>query len=115
MLFTSGTFLFLYLPITLAGFFIFSRALGHASGAAWLVVASLVFYGYWHPPHTLLLVASIAFNYAMGHFILGAKRSQLLTPRRLLVIAVTANLALLGYFKYADFLIRTLNAISDLD
>src|SRR5450759_524837 len=52
MLFTSGTFLFLYLPITLAGFFAISRLLGHSSGAAWLVAASLVFYGYWHSPHT---------------------------------------------------------------
>jgi alginate O-acetyltransferase complex protein AlgI len=115
MLFTSGTFLFLYLPITVAGFFLISRLAGHSSGAAWLVLASLVFYGYWHPPHTLILVASIACNYALGSLILRAKSSDLLSPRRLLVIAVSANLVLLGYFKYADFLIRTLNDLSGLD
>jgi alginate O-acetyltransferase complex protein AlgI len=115
MLFTSGTFLFLYLPITLAGFFLISRLLGHPSGAAWLVAASLVFYGYWHPQHTLLLAASIVFNYAFGTFILGAERSALLSPRRLLVIAISLNLILLGYFKYADFLIRTLNELAGLD
>jgi alginate O-acetyltransferase complex protein AlgI len=115
MLFTSGTFLFLYLTITLAGFFAISRLLGHSSGAAWLVAASLVFYGYWHPPHTLLLVASIVFNYAMGTFILRARSPDLLSPRRLLVLAVAANLVLLGYFKYADFLIRTLNDLAGLD
>jgi len=115
MLFTSGTFLFLYLPITLVGFFAISRFLGHPAGAAWLVAASLVFYGYWHPAHTLLLVASIAFNYALGSFILGAKSGDLLSARRLLVIAVAANLILLGYFKYADFVVRTLNDIGHLD
>jgi D-alanyl-lipoteichoic acid acyltransferase DltB (MBOAT superfamily) len=115
MLFTSGTFLFLYLPITLVGFFAISRFLGHSSGAAWLVAASLVFYGYWHPPHTLLLLASIAFNYVMGTFILGSRSRDLLSPRRLLIIAIATNLVLLGYFKYADFIIRTLNAVANLD
>src|ERR1019366_692460 len=40
---------------------------------------------------------------------------ELLSPRRLLILAIAANLVLLGYFKYADFLIRTLNDLADLD
>jgi alginate O-acetyltransferase complex protein AlgI len=114
MLFTSGTFLFLFLPATLAGFFIISHFLDRFTGAAWLVLASLVFYGYWHPPHTLLLVASILCNYGAGELILRSKNLNG-SARRVLILAVSANLLVLGYFKYADFTLRTLNEMLGLN
>jgi alginate O-acetyltransferase complex protein AlgI len=115
MLFTSGTFLFLFLPVTLAGFFLISRSVSHLMGAAWLVLASLVFYGYWHPLYTLLLVASILLNYVSGELILRNRNVASLAPRRVLILALSANLLVLGYFKYADFMIRTLNEILSLN
>ena len=112
MLFTSGIFLFLFLPATLVGFFLIARLASHIAAAAWLVIASLIFYGYWHPPHIPLLIASIIFNYCAGERILRAKNVEVVA-RRILIIAVSANLVVLGYFKYADFLIGTVNAVLD--
>jgi len=84
MLFTSGEFLFIYLPVTLAGFFAIARGANPSWAAAWLTLASLVFYGYWHPPHTLLLILSIAFNYALGSLILKVNKNAPTLRRRLL-------------------------------
>ena len=62
MLFTTPTFILVFLPLALAGFFMIGRfsALG---AAAWLLGASLVFYSHWMPMDTLLLVGSIAVNF----------------------------------------------------
>lgn len=108
MLFTTGAFLFLYLPATVAGFFIAARLTGRAAAAAWLALASVYFYGYWLPKYTLLLLASVAVNYAFGGFIL---KSQSGTRRAWLIAAVATNLVLLAYFKYANFLLQTANAV----
>ena len=108
MLFTSGEFLFVFLPVTLLVFFAAARFAGRAAAAAWLAVASLIFYGYWRIEHTLLLVLSIAFNYTFGEWILRARREdRLSSARTLLTVAVAVNLATLAYFKYADFFLRT--------
>lgn len=115
MLFTSGEFLFLFLPITLLVFFATARFVGKGAAAAWLALASLVFYGYWRLEHTLLLVASIAFNYAFGEWILRARERQPSATRGLLTVAIAANLAALAYFKYADFFIGTVAELSGRD
>jgi len=67
MLFTSGEFLFVYLPLTLLLFFLIARYVGNAAAAAWLVLASFVFYAYWLPLYTGLLAASVVFNYTLGN------------------------------------------------
>jgi alginate O-acetyltransferase complex protein AlgI len=103
MLFNSFTFIFLYLPAVWLGF----RLLGArdpASQRLWLVLASLVFYGYWDARFLGLLLGSIGFNYAAGSLLL-TKRPALGAALRkaTLAVAVVANLALLGYFKYSNF------------
>ena len=60
LLFTSGEFLFVFLPITLLVFFAAARFVGKAVAAGWLAVASLAFYGYWRIEHTALLVAPLS-------------------------------------------------------
>ncbi|HEU4626583.1 MAG TPA: MBOAT family O-acyltransferase [Steroidobacteraceae bacterium] len=112
MLFTSGEFLFVYLPIALAAFFLLARVAGRAAAAFWLAVASLVFYGYWRPEHTLLLGASIAMNYLFGALILRARGEGSPAARRLLIAAVVTNLLVLGYFKYANFFVNTVSAVT---
>jgi alginate O-acetyltransferase complex protein AlgI len=112
LLFTSGEFLFVFLPITLLVFFAVARFAGKAAAATWLALASLVFYGYWRIEHTLLLVFSIAVNYAFGEWILRARQGGLASARLLLAVAVALNLAALAYFKYADFFLRTAAELS---
>lgn len=115
MLFTSLEFAFLYLPVVLAGFFVLSK---HSAiwAAAWLFVASVFFYGYWMPKFTALLLASICWNYWVGSQI--AKLNPLHTnletraiAKRWLILGVFVNLALLAYFKYANFFIDNLNVV----
>jgi alginate O-acetyltransferase complex protein AlgI len=115
LLFTSGEFLFLYLPLTLLVFFVTARFVGKGAAAAWLAIASLVFYGYWRVEHTLLLLASIAFNYGFGEWILRVRKERPAYAKALLTVAVGANLAALAYFKYADFFLRTVADLSGQD
>ena len=105
MLFNSYGFIFLFLPVTLAGFFICAQRSMRLS-AAWITLASLFFYAYWNPPFVLLLIASVAFNFWCGLAIVRAAPS----PRKrstLLAIGVVTNLAVLAFFKYALLLIST--------
>jgi alginate O-acetyltransferase complex protein AlgI len=107
LLFTSGEFLFIFLPLTLLVFFITARLVGKGAAAAWLAIASLIFYGYWRAEHTLLLAGSIAFNYGFGEWVLRVRQRRPPFARLLLAVAIAANLAALAYFKYADFFLRT--------
>lgn len=113
MLFNSYGFIFLYLPVVLLGFFWLARY-KHAFAAAWLALASLFFYGYWNPAYIGLLLGSIVFNYVYGMWIARAG-SQNATgrKRRLLILAISANLLLLAYFKYANFFIDSVNSIAE--
>ena len=112
MLFNSYSFLLAYLPVTLLGFFLFGR-LGKGAGAAWLAACSLFFYAWWDYRYLALLLASIGFNYLLGGYI--ARRAGRAAGRRALALAVTVNLLLLGYYKYADFFLASANAVLGTD
>jgi alginate O-acetyltransferase complex protein AlgI len=105
MLFPSYVFLFAFLPISLGGFYLVGRALGDRAALVWLLAASFVFYGWWNPPYVLLLAAMIALNYFLAMTILSTPGYQ----RAGLWFAVIANLIVLGYFKYAGFLVTNWN------
>ncbi|MHA4871538.1 MBOAT family O-acyltransferase [Duganella sp. PWIR1] len=98
MLFNSFSFLFLYLPVVLGGYFVLLRWRPDWT-AAWLALASLFFYGYWDARYLPLLLGSILFNYWCAQH------------RRLLLFGVAANLALLAYYKYANFFVDSMNQL----
>jgi len=111
MLFNSYAFIFFYLPVVLLGFFWLGKK-NHAYAAGWLALSSLFFYGYWNPAYIGLLLCSIICNYAFGVWIAKAGfRVQDLGvgKKRLLIVAIAANLALLCYYKYANFFIVNVN------
>jgi alginate O-acetyltransferase complex protein AlgI len=101
MLFNSYAFIFVYLPVTMAGFFLLARS-SHRLAALWLAAASLFFYGWWNPVFVVLLVASITVNYSFGYAIGHARLESERKAKTVLVAALTANLGLLAYFKYAN-------------
>ena len=110
MLFTTATFVLLYLPIALIGFFVIGKR-SPALGAAWLFLVSLFFYGYWMPEFTLLLLASIGVNFGVGARLLTLRAANAPNPlvlRRWLVVGIVFNLGLLAYFKYANFFVQNL-------
>lgn len=117
MLFNSYGFIFLYLPAVLLGFFWLARA-SHAFAAGWLALASLFFYGYWNPAYVGLLLGSVVCNYAFGVWIAKARnqetgiRKQGANSKNLLIVAITSNLLLLGYYKYANFFVGNINCLA---
>lgn len=76
--------------------------------AAWLVVASIVFYGYWNPKFVLLLLASATFNYLAGIFIASTAGKR---RHWGLGLSVTINLSILAYYKYANFFITSVASL----
>ena len=110
MLFNSYEFIFLFLPAALVGFYAIGRRERPLAAIAWLAAASLFFYGWWNPRYVLLLAASIVVNYLIGRR-LSIDRPAGGPRRALLVLGVAGNLSLLGYFKYAGFLVDNLNAV----
>ena len=106
MLFNSYEFIFVFLPATLLGFFLFgvrSRDLA----LLWLIAASLVFYAWWRPLNVLIIAPSIIINYALARWLLklaaaGPQRS--VAARLVLFAGILFNVCFLGYFKYVNFL-----------
>lgn len=112
MLFNSSEFIFGFFPVTVLLFFWVAR-FSHKLAASWLTAASIFFYGWWNPAYVLLLVASVAFNYACGFSLArlvttGNKH----TAKMVLAIAVASDLALLGYYKYANFFLHTWDVLA---
>ncbi len=97
MLFNSYGYLFLFLPIALAGYFALSRSSNVA--LSWLVVASLFFYGWWNPWHLPVVLGSMAFNFWVGQRTMASSSNK----RRWLWLGIGGNLLLLGIFKYTHF------------
>jgi D-alanyl-lipoteichoic acid acyltransferase DltB (MBOAT superfamily) len=96
MLFSSSVFLFLFLPLCLLGYQLASR-FGRASRFGLLILASVVFYGYWDPRFVFVLAGSMLINFFfMRRIARGGDR----TGQAWLVAAITANLGALFYFKY---------------
>ena len=111
MLYNSYEFIFVYLPLAFAGFFLAAR-LSQQLAALWMACASLFFYGWWNPACVSLLFVSILFNFGMGCLIGAWRRRHAQSSRFFLVAAITTNLILLGYFKYANFFIESVNTVS---
>lgn len=104
MLFNSYTFIFLFFPITLGVYVLLSKQ-ARALRIAWLVFTSLGFYAYWKPQYLWILLSSILFNYFWGGLL--EKRKQ----RLALGLGVSANLLLLGFYKYAGLFTRSLHEL----
>jgi len=109
MIFNSYLYLLIFLPLALLGFGAAARVKLRL-GFAWLVLMSLVFYGVWNPDpskpwspfYVLLILGSCVGNYYFGRYLSGHKHTT--KGKRILTFGVTANLGLLGYYKYAGFL-----------
>lgn len=108
MLFNSYEFLFLFLPITLIGFFLIGRS-NKRMAAAWLVGTSLFFYGWWNPAYLAIMLSSVLFNFMVGLALNDDNIAQV--KKAVLTYGIAANLALLGYYKYANFFVDSLNVV----
>ena len=104
MVFSSTLFLFWFLPVVLIGYYL----CGKKAKNYWLLLASLFFYSWGEPKYVLLMFTLIVINYICG--LLLARDHN----RYLLCATVIFNLGILGYFKYFNFLMETVNAVLSL-
>ena len=91
-----------FLPITLLLYFLIPERFLKVRNL-WLLIASLIFYGWGEPKYIAVMAFSILFNYAMGRLVGKSKP--------LLILCIAGNLAILGFFKYTDFVIETVNGV----
>ena len=142
MVFSSSVFFMAFLPITVLVYFLIPERFLKIRNL-WLLLASLLFYGWGEPKYIAVMAFSIVFNYVFGRVIgrlrtqadeqealpAGAaeteaagrndvagsdensSRQRLRRAKLAMVLCVIGNLAILGFFKYTDFLIGTVNGL----
>ena len=105
MVFSAPIFLFVFLPAVLLFYYLLPRQLKNI----YLLIASLVFYAWGEIFYVLIMLVSIGFNYIFGLLLDNGRAG----PRKKLVLAtgIAINLALLGWFKYANFLVDNINQL----
>ena len=112
MLFNSYSFIFFFLPAVLVGYFQLARR-SEPLPLIFLLVASLVFYGWWDVRFVPLLLASTAFNYAIGRRLVPTAPGLSERGRHwLLAAGIAVNVLVLGYFKYAGFALENWNRLT---
>ena len=110
MLFSSLEFLFLFMLVTMPLYFLCPLRWRNVV----LLAVSLIFYGWGEPVYMFLMTGTIAIDYVFGRLV-EKHRDQPKKAKRALVWAIVINLALLGFFKYADFIINNVRLIPGLD
>ena len=112
MIFSSLLFLFRFLPIVLLLYYAVPKKLRNLV----LLLVSLVFYAWGEPVYVVLMIVSILISWSGGlavdHFLRAGNEKG---ARISLGVSVAAGLSLLGFFKYADFVLRTINQAAGSD
>ena len=113
MVFSSIPFLFFFLPIFLIIYYAAPHHHGYGLKNLILMIFSLIFYAWGEPVYIILMIFSSIVDYTNGRLITKYRHHQFLC-RFFMILSVVINLGLLGFFKYADFLIINLNQIFNL-
>jgi alginate O-acetyltransferase complex protein AlgI len=109
MLFSSPEFILGFLPVTFFIYFALARSKDQTYARIWLLVASIFFYGWWDEKNIALIALSMAFNFVMGNWISRKK------TKGKLALGVVLNLAVLFYYKYANFFLDNYNQLAGTD
>lgn len=109
MVFSSFVFLLVFLPLILILYYISPRRLQNFV----LLVASLIFYAWGEPVYVLIMLFSTVFDYTNGRLIEYFKNhGSHGKAKAALIIDICGNLGILGFFKYADFMIGNVNTVT---
>lgn len=114
MLFNSLEFIFLFLPLTLVGFFNLGARSQYRLALAWLLASAIFFYSWWNPANVIILIGSVFFNYIIGA-ILAEQINLGISKKITLCVGILINLSVLCYFKYANFFAETANSLLNSD
>ena len=106
MTFSSLSFIFFFLPVLLAVYFVVPKRWKNTV----LILFSLAFYSYGEPVYVLIMLLSTAVDYSSGRGI-GWARARGKSPKPFLILSLVVNLGLLGVFKYGDFAVTNVNRL----
>lgn len=113
MLFNSYFFLFLFLPLALAGWFLLNRCRQYKLAQGFLIGMSLWFYAYYNVSFLWVITGSCIFNYGISALLF---RKNTPRSRKIFLIAgCLGNLGALGYFKYCNFFLENINTLFHAD
>ena len=113
MLFNSYIFIFIFLPVTFFLYFYLLEKRLLVAAKGFLVFVSLFFYSWWNIVYLPLILGSMLFNYVVGNSLNENFKKVQIHKKTLLAFGIIANISLLGYFKYTDFLIENFNLAFD--
>ncbi|MCI8892593.1 MAG: MBOAT family protein [Eubacterium sp.] len=108
MVFSSIVFLYYFLPVTLALYFFCPNRLKNSI----LLLCSLMFYAWGEPRNIFVMCVSVCFGYGFGRLVETYRGNT--TGRIFCAISVGISLSFLLYFKYADFLLENLHAVTGI-
>lgn len=106
MLFSSIVFLFIFLPTLIFVYYVSPRKIRNLV----LLIFSLFFYGYGEPKYLTIMLLSITLNYIMG-FLVHRYRKKTTLSHFIILLATIMNISILGYYKYANFILENINNI----
>ena len=106
MVFSSLTFLYFFLPVTLGIYFISPKQLKNFI----LLVTGLFFYAWGEPIYVIIMILSAMIDYTAGR-IMALKDDNEKFRTVCLIVSVVMNVSLLGIFKYSSFFIQNINSI----
>jgi D-alanyl-lipoteichoic acid acyltransferase DltB (MBOAT superfamily) len=113
MLFNSYQFIFFFLPLSFFIYFFLLQKRFILGAKGFLVFSSLLFYSWWNITYLPIILSSMLFNYIIGNALNEKFKKIQVSKKVLLAFGIFSNLLLLGYFKYADFLIENINLAFD--
>ena len=108
MVFSSLEFMFLYFPVVLLLYFVTPLKWRNVT----LFVTSLIFYGWGEPLYMFLMLATITVDYFFGWMVGKYRESNRKRARAYMIAAIVINLAILGFFKYANLVVDTITALT---
>ncbi|WP_417490761.1 MBOAT family O-acyltransferase [Maricaulis sp.] len=114
MVFSDPIFVFLFVPVFLGCFYASTASGNPAFSKVTIIAFSLVFYGWWKVEYLAIISASILFNYAIHRAIL-SKPDATRRKLGLVITGITGNLLALGYYKYCNFFIESLDFMFGFD
>lgn len=109
MVFSSISFLYYFLPMMIIAYYVTPNKWKNLT----LFIGSLLFYFFGEPKFTIILIISILVDYS--HSLIIVKYRGTNRAKVALISSIVINLSLLGFFKYADFMIRNINAVFQSD
>ncbi len=115
MIFSNPEYIFLFLPVVVAVHILLVKLKLFSGSRIWLVLSSSYFYSFSSVQSLVLLYGSLICNYCISRYLAGTGAFRNASYRKpILVLGIAANISFLGFYKYSDFLIGTINQIREV-